>query len=130
MSRLDRWLVGCWIALAVWFSDRWAWTLPALIGVLGGVAIARLQRTHHAKRLKGLPPFELGSLLILTGFLYLYVVFLLFHLSRTAGGFSLGLLTGLVLLSLLLLGFAAVFLLKKKVPRWLSRVWKHLIEER
>jgi hypothetical protein len=130
MSRLGRWLVGFWIALAVWFSDRWAWALPALIGVLAGVAIVRLQRTHYAKRLKGLPPFELGSLLILTGFLYLYVLFLLFHLSRTAGGFSLGLLTGLVLLSLLLLGLAAVFLLKMKVPRWLSRAWKHLIEER
>ena len=130
MSRLGRWLVAFWIALAVWLSDRWAWALPALIGVLLGVAIYRMQRSHHEKGLKGLPPFELGSLLILTGFLYLYVLFLMFHLARSSGEFSLGLLTGLAVLSLLLLGLAAVFLLKVRVPRWLLRVWKRLLEER
>ena len=129
MSKLDRWLVGFWVALAVWFSDRWAWALPALVGVLVGVAITRLQRTHYEKRLKGLPPFEFGSLLILTGFLYLYVIFLLFHLSRAADQFSPGLLAGLVLLSILLLGLAAVFLFKMKIPRWLLRAWKRLLEE-
>ena len=130
MSRLSRWLVGFWIALAVWLSDRWAWTLPALIGVFIGVGISRMQQRHYAKSMKGLPPFELGSLLILTGFLYLYVVFLLFALGRSNGQFSLGLLVGLALLPLLLLGLAAVFLFKVRLPRWLSRAWNRLLEER
>ena len=130
MSRLGRWLVACWIALAVWLSDRWAWALPALIGVLVGVAISRMQRTHHTRGLKGLPPFELGSLLILTGFLYLYAIFLMLQLSRSSGQLSVGLLAGLAVLSLLLLGLAAIFLLKVKVPRWLLRVWERLLQER
>jgi uncharacterized BrkB/YihY/UPF0761 family membrane protein len=122
--------VGLLIGLGVWLSDRWTWMVPALVGVVVGVALYRIHRVSRARRIPQLPPAELGSLLILTGFLYLYVVFLMLQLSRATGQVSVGLVAGLVVLSALLVGLAAVFLLKVKVPRRLGRLWKRLLEDR
>ena len=129
MSRLGRVLIWFWIGVAIWFSERWAWTLPAVLGVMIGVWIARAQREHSRKGKQGLPPFEFGSLLIIVSFVYLYVFFLVFQLGDE-GHALFGLLLGLMALSLLLVGLGAVTILKRKVPRWVSNVWDRLLEER
>ena len=43
---------------------------------------------------------------------------------------SVGLVLGLVGLLAVLAGLIAVFLLKVKIPRWLSKLWNRLLEER
>ena len=129
MSRLGKFLVWFWIGVAVWFSERWAWVLPAMLGVVIGVWIAKAQRAHYRKGKPGLPPFELGSLLIIVSFVYLYVSFLIFQFGEE--GHSLfGLLLGFVALSLLLVGLSTMVILKRKLPRWMSNVWDRLLEER
>jgi hypothetical protein len=134
MSRLGRLLVWFWIAVAVWISDRWAWTLPALGGVIAGVTLSRMQQKHREKGAKGLPPFEMSSLLIMllisASFVYLYVMFLLFELGREEGHALVGLAVGFVIVSLIFLGLGTVVVLKLKVPGWLSRLWDWLLEER
>ena len=134
MSRLGRGLVWFWVAVSIWLSDRWAWTLPAVGGVIVGVALARIQRDHYTRRTKGLPPFELVSLLIIlltcTSFVYLYVVFLLFGGRRPEGAARLGLFLGFLLIALLLVGALALAVRKLRVPPWLSRVWDWLLAER
>ena len=130
MSRLGRFLIWFWIGVAIWMSERWAWTLPALIGVVVGVWIARAQREHYRKRKQGLPPFELGSLLILVSFAYLYSFFLMFQGGEEGLRSRVGLALGCVTLSLVLLAVGAVTIGKRKVPGWLSKVWDRLLEER
>ena len=134
MTRLGKSLAWFWIGVAVWLSDRWAWTLPALIGVVVGVSLSRVQRQHHEAGKKGLPPFELGSLLILllfiSSFVYLYLAFLVLELGRSMGFSSWTLGTGVILLFFVLLVLGGVIVLKRKIPRWLSRVWDWLLEER
>ena len=134
MTRLGKSLACFWIGVAAWLSDRWAWTLPALIGVVVGVSLSRLQRQHHNAGKKGLPPFELGSLLILllfvASFVYLYLTFLVLELGRSLGYSPWVLGLGTVLLSLILVGLGAVFILKRRVPQWLLQVWDWLLAER
>ena len=133
MTRLGRLLVWFWVALAIWLSDRWAWTIQALGGVMVGVSVARLQRQHREEGKGGLPPFEAGSLLILlvlTSVAYLYLLYLMVQLGKAEGVSVGGLLLGLTGLSMILVGLGAVFLLKVKLPRWLSQVWDWLLEER
>jgi phosphatidylglycerophosphate synthase len=130
MSTSGRWLVACLLAVAVWVSDRWAWVLPALLAVLIGVAIARIHRRRRGRKATNLPASEWSVLLILTGFLYLDVYFLLFESARSAGRASPGLLVGFVVLLAILTGLVAVFLLNVKIPRWLSKLWRQLLEER
>lgn len=134
MSRLGRGLVWCWVAVAIWLSDRWTWTLPAFGGVLAGVALTRIQQDHYTRRTKGLPPFELVSLLIIlltcTSFVYLYVVFLLFGGRRPEGAVRLGVFLGFLLIALLLVCALALAVRKLKIPRQLSDIWKWLLAER
>ena len=139
MSRWGRWLMGFWIALAIWMSDRWVWMLPALIGVVVGTIISRMQRKSPPKGGEGLPPFELGSLLILVSFVYLYLMFFVFQLRRTRELLWLEesveppsrlLIVGVVGLSLVLFGLGAALIWKMKVPAQLSRLWERLLEER
>ena len=48
----------------------------------------------------------------------------------SAGRASPGLLVGFVVLLAILTGLVAVFLLNAKIPRWLSKLWRRLLEER
>jgi len=130
MTHLGRVLVVFWIAVAIWFSDRWVWPLPALIGVLIGVWISHAQRQHQRKRLSALPPFELGSLLMIASFVYLYVLFLLLGLGRSSGPKGFGLIVGLVVLPLLLIGLIGAIAGKVQLPRWVLKLWDQLLEER
>lgn len=130
MSKRGRWLVVCLLALAVWLSDRWAWALPALIGVVIGVAIVQIHRHRRGRGTNDLPVSELSSLMILASFLYLYVFFLLCEMGRSTGRVSAGLVLGSVGLLVILVGLVAVFLMRVKVPRWLSKAWRRLLEER
>ena len=130
MSTSGRWLVACLLAIAVWMSDRWAWALPSLLGVLIGVAILRIHRRRRGRKAANLPASEWSVLLILTGFLYLYVFFLLFESARSEGRASPGLLVGFVVWLAVLTGLVAVFLLNAKIPRWLSKLWRRLLQER
>ena len=123
-------MIACLLAIAVWVSDRWAWVLPSLLGVLIGVAILRIHRRRRGRKTADLPASEWSALLILTGFLYLYVFFLLFETARSAGRASPGLLVGFVVWLAVLTGLVAVFLLNAKIPRWLSKLWRRLLEER
>ena len=118
------------LAIAVWLSDRWMWVLPSLLGVLMGVAIVRIQRRRRGGKATEHPASEWSVLIILTGFLYLYVFFLLCEAARSAGRASPGLLVGFVALLAVLAGLIAAFLLKVKIPRWLSKLWNRLLEER
>ena len=130
MSTRSRWLIGCLLAVAVWVSDRWVWALPSLLGVLMGVAIVRIHRRRRGRKAADLPASEWSVLVILTGFLYLYVFFFLCEAARSAGRMSVGLVLGLVGLLAVLTGLIAAFLLQVKIPRWLSKLWNRLLEER
>ena len=127
MSRLSRCLVGGSMAIAIWLSDRWLWTAPALVGVVLGVVMSRRQRPAHQTVGWG---GGLGALLVMASFLYLYVLFLIFELGREGRPSLLGLLLGLVMLPLLLCGVGQALIGKGRIPRWLSRVWEQLLEER
>ena len=137
MKPLRRWLLGFSIAVAVWLSDQWLWTVPGLIGVSVGVWLANRRKEDEAAQ--EAPALALSSLLIIVSFLYLYVLFLVLQLRRTfellaldeaSGRPGLGLIAGFVFLSLLLLSLGAVLLFKLKVPRWVLRVWEQLLEQR
>ena len=138
MSRLSRWLVAFWIAVAIWMSDRWVWILPALIGVVVGTAISRAQSKHPRARDKALRPREMGSLMVLTSFVYLYLAFIVFQVRRVHELLQLEepiepppawLLVGLMGLSFLAVGLGAVLLSRTIIPRWLSRLWDRLLED-
>ena len=129
MSRLGKLLVWFWVGVAVWLSERWAWTLPAVIGMALGVWIAKAQQEYRRHKKRGLPPFELGSLLILVSFLYLYLLFLIFQGGEEETGSGVGLGIGVVVLSLLLLGAGAAAIGKLRLPRWVASAWERLLEE-
>ena len=126
MSRLGSLVLACWIGLAVWLSDQWAWLLPALIGVIVGLSLERAQRSPQRRSL-GVPPSALGSLLILSSLAYLYVVFLIFVMGRESRS-VLGLALGLLLLTLVL-GLLIIRWWKGSVPSWVSRLWEALLKE-
>lgn len=107
---------------------------------MAGVSFSKWQRQRggHLGRRGGLP-IDLGPLLILVGIVYLYLTFLVLELVRTrelveleevAVQPSRWLLVGFVCLSSVLLGLGAVLVLKLNVPRWLSRWWDWLLQER
>lgn len=137
MSR-SRWILAFCLAVAVWMSDRWMWTLPALLGVISGTLMSRPSRTPAANGhdTSGSP---LGALLVLVSFVYLYLTFLIFQIKRlhdlfalegTADRPSVLFLIGVVALSLLLLGLGGILLFRMKIPQWLSKMWEQLVEER
>lgn len=132
MSRLANALVWCGIGAAIWLSERWSWLLPAIIGVGVGVQVAKVQRRNRRQRATGVPALELGSLLILASFVYLYVVFLAFiFFEFDEGRYPLaGLMVGLALLSFLLVGLVASTVFHRTPPTWLSTLWNRLLEER
>jgi len=130
MTPVGRWAIAFWVAAAVWMSDRWVWPLPALLGVGLGVWISHLQRAHRRKRSAGLPPFELGTLLVIVGFLYVYVLYLLLGLGHSDKPAAFGLVLGLIILPLVLVGLVAWGTGKGKVPKWMARVWAQLVAER
>ena len=132
MSKLTNALLWCGIGVSIWLSDRWSWTLPAVIGVGVGVYVAKAQRRTPHQPAAGVPAFELGSLLILTSFVYLYVIFLvlLFFESDEARPAAAGLLAAAVLLSLLLAGLIASTVFHRRPPAWLSTLWSRLLDER
>ena len=136
MGRLRASLLGCSVVMAVWLSDRCVWVLPGLIGVSLGVALSRRQPELDEA---GDLPVALSSLLIIAGFVYLYVTFLVLELRRMLELFDLEeetaqpswlFIGGVTALSLLLLGLGAALLLKLKLPSWLSKTWRFLLEER
>ena len=138
MSRRSPWLVALCIAVAVWLSDRWVWTLPALFGVVLGVGLSRAQ---HRLRQEGLmvSSVDFGFLLILVSFLYLYVTALLIQLCNAyelvaldadveRGGTHL--IVGFVFLAVVFIGMVISCCTRVKVPGWLAQLWDRLIEER
>lgn len=137
MAPPSRRLIVFCLAVAVWLSDRWIWTLPALLGVTLGIMMTR-RNPGGAPKHPGLAS-ELGSLLVLVSFVYLYLVFLVFQLRRvmellalqeTAEAPSPVLLLGMVVLTAVLLGLGAVLIFRMAIPGWLSRLWSRLLEER
>ena len=138
MSRLGRWLLGFWIAVAIWMSDRWVWTLPALIGVVVGTAISRAQSKHPRARDKALRLREIGPLMVLTSFVYLYLAFIVFQLRRVHELLQLEepielppvwLAVGMIALSITATVLGAMLISRTTVPRWLSRLWDRLLED-
>lgn len=134
MTRLGRLLVAFWIGVAIWLSDRWAWTLPSLVGIIVGVSLSRAQQRHRQRGRKGLPPFETTSVLAIVlcaaSFLYLYLFFLLNEFGQELPFSPLALGLGALLLSVVLVGLLAVFWKRWAVPHWLLRAWDWLLEER
>jgi hypothetical protein len=123
---------------AIWFSDRWTWTLPGLAGVLASVWLSRwLQRA----RVRGQPlaPLELGPslilLLVLTSFAYLGVLFLVLQFGmafdpyRAAERSALGPLLSFAGLFLLLLAVGALAVTPRP-SRPLLALWDWLLRER
>lgn len=137
MVRVGRWLTVFWIALAVWLSDQWLWTLPTLAGVLGSVRLTRLQRGRRTRG-KPLDPDDPSTLLLillaLASFLYLYVVYLVFQLSvwfhpdgepgRPDWGLLVG-AAGLAILAVFLIHLARAL----RSPKWMLSLWEWLLEE-
>ncbi len=119
-------VLACWIGLAIWISDQWAWLVPALIGVILGLSLERARRSQR-RQPRGFPPSELGPLLILSSFAYLYVVFLIFVMGRESRS-VLGLVLGILCLTLAL-GLMIIRWWKGTVPAWVSRVWEALLKE-
>lgn len=133
MTRLGRLLLIGWVAIAVWLSERWASMLPAVLGVLIGVWLSRLQQAHYTKHRKGLPPFELISLLVIllcvASLVYVYLMFLLLGPSQDPARFSIGLGLGAVSLVCLLVGLGTIWQRKLRLPNWCLRCWQWLIQE-
>ena len=134
MTRLGRVLVVCWIGVAIWLSDRWAWMLPACGGIVVGVSLARFQRRHLTRGRKGLPPFEAASLLAIVlctaSFVYLYLFVLLNELGQDLPLSPITLGIGAAFLVVVLVGLIAIFYRRWTAPRWLLRAWNWLLEER
>ena len=140
MNRFGSWLLIGWVGVAVWLSDRWVWTLPGLAGVVAGVSFSKWQRRpRHKTRAGGRLSVDLGPLLILVGFVYLYLTFLILEFVRVRELIELEdatlqpsrfLLMGFIGLSSLLLGLSAMLVLRLKTPTWLARSWEWLLQER
>ena len=132
-----RGMIGFCVAVAVWLSDRWIWTFPALFGVTLGLVMTRRGQGESSDQM-GLAS-ELGSLLVLVSFVYLYLVFLIFQLRRVTELVTFQdavdapsplLLLGMIVLTAVLLGLGAVLIFRMAIPGWLSRLWSRLLEER
>ena len=130
-------VIGFCLAVAVWLSDRWVWTLPALLGVTLGILMTRQGQGEPSGQRK--LASELGSLLVLVSFVYLYLVLLIFQLRRVMELFALQdavdapsplLFLGMIVLSTVLLGLGAILIFRMAIPGWLSRLWNQLLEER
>ncbi len=140
MNRLGGLLLIGWIGVAVWLSDRWIWVVPGLGGVVAGVAFSKGQRRPRSRSTTGgWHTGGLGPLLVLAGFVYLYLTFLILEFTRVRELIELEdaaplpsrlLLLGCAGLSLILLGLSAMLLLNLKTPAWLARSWEWLLEER
>ena len=128
-SRFSRWLVWGSLLMSVWLSDRWIWMIPGLAGAILGVAISKRGRKDFQKHHGGLPAGELGALLIIGSFVYLYLLFLVFKLARAERPSVATLFLGLIVSLLMVLGSTAVVIGKAKIPGWLSRIWDKLLEE-
>ena len=116
--------------MSVWLSDRWIWAVPGLAGAIVGVAISKRGQRNSQKHQGGLPAGELGALLIIVSFVYLYLLILVFKLGRAERPSVATLLLGLIVSLLIVLGLAAVVVGKAKIPGWLSRIWDKLLAER
>ena len=119
--------VCCMIAMAAWLSEQWLWTLPALIGVIIGVAISRAGRqggplAGHA--------LTLGTILLVASFVYLYVLLLVFWLRDPSVFPVKGIMASFVCVLFLLLGLGAMASFGVRMPTWISRLGDALLKDR
>ena len=131
-----RWAALWAVAVAVWMSDRWLWMVPGLLGVLGGVRLARYRAGSAADLQLG---ERFGSLLILAGMVYLYVVLIALEWCRWRALVDeselpqhppLLLISASTVVLLALLAWGALLLLRLPPPRWLLRLWAFLLQPR